>query len=98
MPVGGNDTESSKENGKCCREIGKVSRVRECRNDRVPRRSGKTLLLHGNEHTHPGGAHRHGGSLWMRSRKGADPHRRGPTAFAVCRARGTAATRDRMPH
>src|SRR5205085_2565143 len=34
--AGGDDAESSKENGQCCRQIGKVSWIRERGNDRVP--------------------------------------------------------------
>ena len=75
-----------KKMGNAAVKLAKVSRLRERRHDRVPRRSGQTFLFHGNEHTHPGGAHHHRGSVWMRSRKGADQDRRGRAAFALYRA------------
>ncbi len=43
------------------------------------------LLLHRDEHPHPGGAHHHGGSLRLRSGQRTDSHRGGRQTFAARR-------------
>ena len=53
-----------------------------------------SLLLHRDEHAHPGGAHHHRGSLRLRSGEGTDSHRGGRTTFA---ARRQAAAASRTP-
>ena len=67
-------------------------RLRERRHDRVPARRRRPLLLHGDEHPHPGRApgdrdgHRH------RPGQGADPRRRRRAAVAAAAASSRAAT------
>ena len=64
---------------------------------RVPRRPERPLLLHGDEHAHPGRApgdrdgHRH------RPRPGADPHRRGRAAGLQAGRRPVPRPRHRVP-
>ena len=64
------------------------------RDDRVPARRGRALLLHGDEHAPPGRASGDGARHGHRPRPGAAPRRRrrGPSAGGACRAH--AATRS----
>ena len=55
------------------------------------------LLLHGDEHPHPGRAHRHRGGDRDRPRAGADPRRGGRAALAAAGGRAAARPRDRVP-
>ena len=55
------------------RKATEAHRLQDGRHARVPARRGQELLLHGDEHPHPGRAHRDRGGLRHRSRARADP-------------------------
>ena len=67
------------------------------RDDRGPARPGRLLLLHGDEHAHPGRAHRHGGGHGPRSRPRADLGRGRRAAIAAPGGRPLPGPRDRVP-
>ena len=58
-------------------------RLQDGRHARVPARRGQELLLHGDEHAHPGRAHRHRGGVRRRSGARADAPRGRRAAEAV---------------
>ncbi len=66
--------------------------------DRGPADRGGRLLLHGDEHAHPGGAHGHRDGDRPRPRQGADPGRAGRAALPAPGGRDPARARDRVPH
>ena len=83
-------------------EIG-VDAARACRlplgrDDRGPADAGRRVLLHGDEHAHPGRAHGHRGGDRARSRARADPDRARRAALADAGAGRAARPRDRVPH
>ena len=71
-------------------------RLRRRRHDRDAARRGRLVLLHGDEHAHPGRASGHGDAHRRRSREGADPRRRGEP-LSVTRAAAAARARHRVP-
>ena len=67
-------------------------------NDRRAAHARRRLLLHGDEHAHPGRAHRHRGGDRPRSRPRAGSHRGRRAAIAAPGGRRPARARDRVPH
>ena len=72
-------------------------RLPERRHDRVPARPGRQLLLHGDEHPHPGRAPGDRDGDRRRPGEAADPRRRGRAADHPHRPQA-ARPRDRVPH
>ena len=69
-------------------------RLRRRRHDRVPARRGRLVLLHGDEHPHPGRASGHRDGDRHRPGEGADPRRRRRAAVGARSCRRCAATRS----
>ena len=67
------------------------------RNDRRAPDRGRRLLLHGDEHAHPGRAHRHRGGDRDRPRAGAGARRRRRAALDPAGGRAAARPLDRVP-
>ena len=67
------------------------------RDDRRAADGRRRLLLHGDEHAHPGRAHGHGARHRPRPRARADPDRAGGAALAATGGRRAARARDRVP-
>ena len=74
-----------------------LHRLQDRRHAGVPARRGQQLLLHGDEHPHPGRAHRHRGGVRRRPGARADPPRRRRPA-APARRPAPARPRDRAAH
>ncbi len=70
----------------------KAIELRRRRHDRDAARRGRLVLLHGDEHAHPGGASRHGDDHRRGPREGADPSRGGREADRSRRCRRCAGT------
>ena len=71
-------------------------RLRQCRNDRMHRRRGRGLLLPGDEHAAPGGAHRHRDGDGYRHRGAADRGRDGRASSTSTRVPRGAAIQCRI--
>ena len=68
------------------------------RDGRRPPRPGRRVLLHGDEHAHPGRAHRHRARHGPRPRPRAGSRRGRRAAIAAPGGRRPARARDRVPH
>ena len=79
--------------GRCCAG----GRIPIGGDDRGLARSGRRLLLHGDEHAHPGRAHRHGDGHGPRSRPRAGADRGRRAAMAAPGGRPSGRTRHRVP-
>ena len=66
--------------------------------DRGPAHAGRRVLLHGDEHAHPGRAHRHRAGHRARPRPRAGARRARRAAIAHAGGRRAARARDRVPH